>query len=168
MAEITLNNITNAKDLICFNTCPNIITIASTASTITYASARINVEGMYPTDNSKPSKIVINGYTINGTDDISKLQGKRFYKTTKNGSNSNFVCISIANALKSIPQISMNYNVIYAAGGVLTITAKNSGAKYNLTIEKENLTNFSVMNNIKGLNTDELSVQYFSRVYVDI
>lgn len=168
MAKITLNNITNAKDLICFNTCPNIITIASTASTITYASARINVEGMYPTDNSKPSKIVINGYTINGTDDINRLQGKRFYKTTKNGSNSNFVCISICNALKSIPQIAMNYNVIYAAGGVLTITAKNSGAKYNLTIEKENLTKFSVMNNIKGLNTDELSGQHFSRVYVDL
>ena len=120
MAEITLNNITNAKDLICFNTCPNIITVASTATTNTYASARINVEGMYPTDNAKPSKITINGYTINGTEDINKLQGKRFYRTTKNSSNSNFVCISIVNALKSIPQIAMNYNVIYAAVMVST------------------------------------------------
>lgn len=168
MAEITLNNITNAKDLICFNTCPNIVTIASTATTNTYASARINVEGLYPTDNTKPSKITINGYTINGTDDINKLQGKRFYRTTNNSSNSNFVCISIVNALKSIPQIAMNYNVIYAAGGVLTITAKNSGAKYSLTIESENLTNFSVLQNVRGLTTDEMSGQYFSRVYVDL
>ena len=167
MTEVTLNNITTPTNLICFNACPNILTITNSNVTKAYASIRINVKSLYPTDSSKPSKIVVNGYTINSTDDVQKTQAKRFYRNTRTG-DFGFVAVSIVNALKNIPQLSVNYNILYEGDGIFVITAKNCGAKYNISITTDNLTNFSRLSSTNGSTTDNLSGQYFSRVYVDL
>lgn len=80
MAIITLNNKENIKNLICFNTCPNIITVEQTGITSTYETIRVNVDGMIPTSASKQSRIIVNGYAINGTDDIKKVSSRRFFR----------------------------------------------------------------------------------------
>lgn len=170
MAVVTFNNKTNIDDLICFNTCPNIITIENTGTTNTFSTARINVDGLVPTDSTKQSKIIINGYTIQGTDDVVKVSSRRFFRygTGFGNTDKRFCAISIVNALKAIPQLSMNYNIQYVSDAIFTITAKNSGHQYGLEISSENLSNFNIISSTQGTTNDNLSGKYFSKVYVDL
>ena len=93
MAILSLNNKENAKDLICFSNCPNIITIEQTGVTPVNESVTLDVSTMLAIDESKPSKMIVNGNAITSTNDISKLNGRRFYM----GKNE-FAALSIVNA----------------------------------------------------------------------
>ena len=170
MAIITLNNKENIKNLICFNTCPNIITVEQTGITSTYETIRVNVDGMIPTSASKQSRIIVNGYAINGTDDIKKVSSRRFFRcgTGHNNTSRSFAAISIVNALKSIPQLVMNYNIQYVSDCVFEMTAKNSGSQYHITFETDNITNLRVISSVNGSTNDNLTGTYFSRIYLDL
>ena len=170
MAIITLNNKENIKNLICFNTCPNIITVEQTGITSTFETIRVNVDGMIPTSASKQSRIIVNGYAINGTDDIKKVSSRRFFRygTGYNNTSRSFAAISIVNALKSIPQLVMNYNIQYVSDCVFEMTAKNSGSQYDITFETDNITNLRVISSVNGSTNDNLTGTYFSRIYLDL
>ena len=75
--EITINNkSSNIKDLICFNTCPVIVSVDNSEGvTSSKASITLNVQSLSATDNSKPSRIIINGNAIQGTTDKTKVNG---------------------------------------------------------------------------------------------
>lgn len=167
MADLTLNNKSDANNLICFSTCPNIVTVSQSGITSTAESVRIDVGSMIPTDADKVSRILVNGYAIQGTDDISKVSGRRFYRYGNN--KGSFCALSIVNALKNVPQIAMNYDIIYnSTGSTLSITAKNVGSSYALDIEFENLYNVATSNVVVGSTDDNLCGDNFSRVYLDL
>lgn len=166
MAVLTLNNQSDAKNLICFNSCPNIIRVEQTAGTVTYAYATFNItNNLIPTDTNKISRIIVNGNAVIGTEDVSKVNGRRFYRR---GSNKiKFCALSLTNALKSIPDIVMNYDIIFDQESKVTITAKNPGSMYNLDIVVDNLSNFNY-SKYDGSTSDNLIGNYFSRVYLDL
>lgn len=163
--NLTLNNKTNASNIICFNTCPNIVTVENNDITEKYEYIQYDVSNLSNTE-GKEGKIIVNGYTINGTDNIDNLYGRYFLM---NGVEHPESCaISIVNALKSVPQLSMNYNIVYEGAAVFSITAKNPGSKYNLTITTENISNLNMVNSVKGSSSDILVGNNTSRIYADI
>lgn len=164
--EITINNkSSNIKDLICFNTCPVIVSVDNSEGvTSSKASITLNVQSLSATDNSKPSRIIINGNAIQGTTDKTKVNGRRFYLT-----GGQYCALSIVNALKCIPQLVMNYDIVYNMGSsTLTITAKNVGSMYNIDIDTENLTGFSTNTSVNGSTSDTLVGSIESKVYLDL
>lgn len=164
MAILSLNNKENAKDLICFSNCPNIITIEQTGVTPVNESVTLDVSTMLAIDESKPSKMIVNGNAITSTNDISKLNGRRFYM----GKNE-FAALSIVNALNSIPSLAMNYSINFNQNKTFTITAKNPGSQYLLTFEYENMDGVREVKRTNGSITgDNLVGSYFSRVYLDL
>ena len=169
MATIKLNNIHNASDLICLNTCPTIISVTNT-STDTFESVTVDINGLAPKDVFLTTKITVNGYTISGSDDITKIKSRVFYHygQTDNDINAEFCAISIVNALKTVPQLSMNYNIVYDGEGKFSITAKNGGIQYALSLSTTNLENFDIINKTVGSTTDNMRGQYFSKVYLDL
>lgn len=166
MAKLTLNNKENVSNLICFDACPTIINVDNSVNNYSsYESVKYNVSSMQP-DGDNP-KISVNGYTINGTNNVSELYGRRFLSSSSvKGAES--CAISIVNALKSIPQIAMNYDVIYENAGTFSIKAKNTGPKYAIDIRYEQLRSFSRVGSNKGTTSDELCGTKSSRVYVDL
>lgn len=164
--NITINNKVNTtKSLVCFNTCPVIVTIDNSEGvTSAKESYRIAVSALAVKDTSKVSRIIINGYSITGTTDKTKVNGRRFYVV-----GGNYCALSIANALRCIPQLVMNYDIIYdAISSTLTITAKNAGSMYALDIVGENLNGLTLTKNGVGSTTDNLVGKRESKVYLDL
>lgn len=167
MAKITLNNKENAKDLICFNTTPHIITVENEGGTEVKAKNKISVASLRVTDDTKQGEITVNGYTITSTSDMAKVGGRKFFCDTTT-SNSNFKALSIVNALNNIPQLAMNYDIMYDEGSIFTITAKKGGAQYNITTTTTNISGFQTNSNTNGSTTDSMCGTYFSKVYLDL
>ena len=169
MATIKLNNKEDATDLLCLSNCPTVITVQQTSNSTTEA-VRINVNNLAPNDATQPTSITVNGYSINGTDDISKVKSRMFYHygNGNGGTDKSFCAISIVNALKSIPQLSMDYNIVFVSDCIFYITAKNSGNKYPLNISSENLNNFNITERNVGGTDDVMSGRYFSKIYLDL
>lgn len=164
--EITINNkSSNIKDLICFNTCPVIVSVDNSEGvTSSKASITLNCASMTPTNSGRVSRITINGYSINGTDDKTKVSSRRFYRQ-----GGKYGALSIVNALKCVPQLVMNYDIVYIMGGTeLSITAKNVGAMYNINIEYDNLSGISETSKASGYTDDELVGNRESKVYLDL
>lgn len=167
MTKITLNNQEDAKDLICFNTAPHIITVENEGTTEVKAKKKISVASLKVSDASKQGEITVNGYTITSTADISKVGGRKFYcdNTT---SNSSFKALSIVNALNNIPQLAMNYDIMYDDDSIFTITAKKGGAQYNIETSLVNLSGFQTNSTTNGSTTDTMVGTHFSKVYLDL
>lgn len=165
MAILSLNNKTNANDMLCWNTCPIIITVDNSEGvTSAKASVIINVGSLSIEDEGKPARIIVNGYAINGTTDNTKISGRRFYA---NGGD--YCALSIVNGLRCVPQLVMNYDIVYTMDSTsLVITAKNVGSMYDIEVEYENLQGISVTNNGNGTTTDDLVGSRESKVYMDV
>lgn len=162
--KLSLNNKENISNLICFDTCPNIINIKNDNVTDAYEYRKYNVSNL--SSSSDDCKIIINGYSINGTKDIDSLYGRYFLTNTSYGSDS--CAISIVNALKNIPQLAMDYNIVYEGAGILSIRAKNPGSSYAITVELVNISNFNQTEYTQGSTNDELVGDKSSRIYVDL
>lgn len=163
MANLTLNNKSGANNLICFNTCPNIISVESKATQETKESVTYDVGSLSAVDGSVISRIIVNGYAITSIDDLTKVSGRRF---SRNGGT--YCCLSIVNALKNIPQLVMNYDIMFHQGNTFSITAKNVGYGYALDIEFENLDGYSLTTSTIGKSNDTLCGINYSRVYCDL
>lgn len=163
MAKLTLNNKENIKNLICFNHCPNIIGVESSATTEARESVTYDVGSLSAVSGDVISRIIVNGYAITSTDDMTKVSGRRF---SRNGGT--YCCLSIVNALKNIPQLVMNYDIKFHQGNTFSITAKNAGSRYSLDIEFENLNGYSLTTSTIGTSNDVLYGSNYSRVYCDI
>jgi hypothetical protein len=167
MAILTLNNKENASKLICFSTCPNIITVEQQGLSYSNSYVTLDVTRMTPIHTEEVSRIIVNGHSIVGTDDITKVNGRRFWRTYKD----KFSCLSIVNALKSIPALAMNYDINFNQGNTLTIRAKNPGASYSITVEYENMdgiTKSGTNGSITSSGEQVLIGTNFSRVYLDL
>lgn len=163
----TFNNKTDIKNLICFDSCPNILTISSDSSKGTYEMKKYNVQNMRSVDPYKEKKIIVNGYAINGVNTFEESSiGRNFYYL--GDQNSAYCAISIVNALKNVPELVMNYNIIYESEGVFSITAKNEGKRYKLNVTFENLREYSEIESNSGSTTDELYSEYSTKIYLDI
>lgn len=162
--KITLNNLENIKNLVCFNTTPNIITVENTGATETYTKLTIDTSSLKVNDASKRAEIKVNNYIIVATDDVTECTGRKFY--SNNPSNPKFCALSIANALKSVPQLAMNYDILYEGGTRVTMTAKQGGLGHSITTSTTNVTvNTSYTN---GTTTDELAGTYFANIYCEL
>lgn len=165
MAKLTLNNKANVNDMLCWNTTPIIITVDNSEGvTSVRASVIINVGSLSVQDETKPSRIMVNGYAINGTSDSTKVSGRRFYA---NGGD--YCALSIVNGLRCVPQLVMNYDIVYTMdSSSLVITAKNVGSMYDIEVEYENLDGVDVISNGYGSTTDTLVGSRESKIYMDI
>lgn len=164
--KITLNNKENIENLICFNTTPQIITVENTGATEAKAFLQVDTTSLAVADSTKLGEISINGYVITATNNINDVKGRKFYSNSP--SNPKFCALSICNALKTIPQLSMNYDIMYEGDNVFTLTAKNAGSLYNITTATTNINNFRVTSNREGSTTDSLVGKYFSKVYCEL
>lgn len=162
--NLTLNNKNNISNLICFDTCPNIVSIENDSATDTYEYRKYDANNLATTGSNE--KIIINGYAINGTSSLDNLYGRNFLSNGKDFPES--CAISIVNALKNIPQLDMNYNIVYEGAATLSITAKNPGSKYRLNVVLDNIVNFDEIDSTSGSSNDDLVGDTSSRVYVDI
>lgn len=165
MAKITLNNKENAKDIICFNTTPHIIEVENTSIGGTKAHIQLKCTALRVSQ-GKVGEININGYVITSTSKIENVKGRKFYDNS--GSNAKFCALSIANALKSIPQLALNYDIKYDGEHLVSLTAKNEGAQYNITVTTNNVLNLSILSETSGKTLDSLVGEYTSKIYVDL
>lgn len=165
MATIQYNGKTmsEASDMICFASTPNIITISS-QGTSTKQSLTLDVSGFAIIDDSE---VVFNldGHSINGVNDLSKATNRQFFC---NSSDKNFLAISMINAMKNVPQLAMNYNFEFLGNARFRITSKNDRTTGTLTYTTKNITGISTIDSNSGSNTDGLVGKISSRVYVDL
>lgn len=173
MANITLNGVSNAKDMICFTDCPSILTIDNKGATGNKASATIDVNNLSTLDDTKEYYIEINGARITSTFDINKAVNRTFYLTKSNTINDRLlVAQKIVQAMSNVPEFISIYAISQrqSSGSMvpsIIIGAPVWGAKYNLTIT-HNLG--STLNPVitPGRNSDPLASGKNNQIYVDI
>lgn len=136
--ELTLNNIGNFNNLICFSGCP-IILEGKELLNMTRASMEIDLNNLSTVDLNQTQTIQINDEVITSTTDINKTGSKIFYITVATDTISkNLVAQSIVNALNTCPSLNINYDIYQPSDGTnplpkIMINAKKLGAKYNMT-----------------------------------
>lgn len=138
--EITFDGMTNPQGIICYTGFPNILEVSDPNSG-TKAKAEISINGYGSI--STEYTLVVNGQTLKTTPYYNQAHGNRFLFSTNNTGQIR-TAYSLAEALRSIPTLAVNYN-IYVYTGVdgsqttgtiakVVIQAKQQGSSYDLTV----------------------------------
>lgn len=168
---ITYNGVQNLTNAITFDGIPNILTIEETNSGGTNATLTITLNNG-SIDTSISYYIEINGYTISSTNELSKAKGRFFYlPNTITATNRNAVATTLSNALRSVYNVSANYDVYIEMNNTqmtsnIIVKAKNKGSRNNITYNS-NISLFSV-SNIYGSSTDVMMNSTNSKIFVDV
>lgn len=164
MAELLLNNKTNAKDLICFDSIPNIVTVVSNTTTRTKANATYDFTNTDLSSLDNTAALKINDYTVTATPYISQANGRRFFIPTTKES----LALNVMNALKNIPQLNMMYNFIYQGGKSFTLVSKGYGASYTITSEVQGTLTVQISGTYTSTDDNALRGDESSKIYMDI
>lgn len=169
--KITLNGLSNPSNIITFTNCPTILTV-NDAWTGTAPSATITVKTMSGVTNADDYYIEVDGYKIQGTSDLTKSVGNRFYITSSNTTeNKVFVAKKICDALRSIGQLSVNYNIYQSVeNGALSpsVVIKGRSVGQNRPTIKNNTNNKITSSSSAGSITSTFNGTTTNKVVVDI
>lgn len=172
MAKITLNNLENVEDLICFNTTPNIITIENTGVTETKAQVYLDTTSLYVVYNDQKGEIKVNGYSITATGKESEVGNRKFYSTTPDNlnlpRNPKYCALTMANALRSVPQLAMDYDIVYEGDNTVSITAKEARPRETINVEFVNISGCTITKSVQGNTTDNLVGKDSSKIYMEL
>lgn len=169
--KITLNGLSNPSNIITFTNCPTILTV-SDAWTGTAPSATITVKTLSGVTNADDYYIEVDGYKIQGTSDLTKSVGNRFYITSSNTTeNKVFVAKKICDALRSIGQLSVNYNIYQSVeNGALSpsVVIKGRSVGQNRPTVRSNTNNKITSSSSAGSITSTFNGSTTNKVVVDI
>lgn len=171
--DITLNGLSNPSNIITFSDCPTILTVQSQGTGI-YANAFITIGNLNSVLLGTEYYIEVNGERILSTNDISKAVGRRFYLTNQsNITNQLIVANKIVSALRNMPFLEASYNVYQTVSNgtmnaIVKIMAKNTGSKFNITINNNLPSGVLSINNTQGTNTDTLAMGNSNKICVDV
>lgn len=170
MANLLLNNKSNAIDYILFDSIPNIITVESATTSQSKAKYEFNFNNTNLSSIVEDAVIEVNGFQVQATNDLQSARGRKFFiPTTKEA-----LAINVMNALKNIPNLAMLYD-FYHFNGTTTFNmiAKGYGSQYNIAVRfnaaliETDATNITLSTFSGGL-TNELYGQDSSKIYLDI
>lgn len=167
--EITWNNLTYSRDLICFSGVPNILKFDNTdTQTGAVTKARytftITSGGISQYDSSKDYTITIGDYSIKGTADISKVGGTVYLlPTTTDTVTQRYCAMTIVNALRNVPWISANFDVYLESNlsdgslsNVVQVVAKKESVVYNVPYSCNWGSGYSFNEVTAGMNSDTM------------
>lgn len=167
MAELLLNNLSDAKDIICFDSVPNIVTVKSPTSRRVKAYAELRFNNTNINTMTENTSFTINGYTVNGTKDISQANGRRFFIPT-DVNDKNSLALNVMNAFKNISQLEMMYDFTFTPSSTFKITAKGYGAQYNIKVQFSSDTTVTINDLTNSSVTNELMGNESSKIYMDL
>lgn len=152
---IQLNDNIVPADNILIDGCPQIITIPSSVSFSLQAQCTFTVSAC--TD----GQVLCLNDEINvmATDDLTKEGGNKFYC---GGTNNNRIAASLVNALRSVPQLIVNYNAYLDGDGKVSVMARQGGKLYDITVTT-NECGFAV-NNIPSYTPSVIQ----NKMYIDV
>lgn len=164
--QLKFNNLSTYKDLICFNSAPNIITVEENVAPSVRPSGIASVNNLHINDESSNElpTISIDGHSIIGTTNIDEVGGRKFLV---NGSDRNYTTLSIINAFRGIPYLDINFQFIFNDGGTIKIVKKSVNTSENFVVTTTNLEGFTFNYTTKPQVSSELGGKN-SKIYIDI
>lgn len=178
--KITLNGLEYPENIITFTNCPTILTMEDTW-TGTKSRLTITVSSLSGVTDIDTLYYEIDGYRITATNDLTKSVGNKFYITSLNtNANKILVAKKICDALKSIGQLTVNYNIYQNsdASGNFTASVIVESRDYGLgnitnstnirsTILNTSKTNGSLTSSFNGAVNNKICVDVYKPVATD-
>lgn len=173
--QVTFDGLTNPKGMVCYTGFPNILEISDTDSG-TKAKAEISITGTGSLTDELT--VIVNGQTLKSTPYLSNAHGNRFYLSTSSTNGQIRTAYSLAESLRSIPSLAVNYNIFVYTGsdgsqyqsGVpkVIIQAKGNGSSYNLTVTGTLFNSKASVSITNGTSSSTLLSGTDNEIIVDI
>ena len=164
--QITFNNLTSSKDIICLSGVPNIVTFTGSSTTRTYAEYQFAYQNIINIDINKQYNINFGDYNITSTFDDANVGGTTFWLPQFNSyENHLYSCHTIVRAFRNVPFIAANYNVWLddadegSMSPMVYIKAKREGALFNVNISSDLPENTYVWTRIYDGGTNDVMLQ---------
>jgi len=175
--ELTYNNLTSCRDIVCFTNVPNLVTYTGSSTVNTKTKITIIIASLQNVDPNKTYHIYIGDYQIASVPELDMQGGTNFWlPQTDSYDNQLACCNSIVRALRNVPYIAANYNVWISDNneGVPTndlyIEAKKPGAEYNLPIswDLEEVGQNTFTRLTEGSSNDDMLQGNDNKISVDV
>lgn len=142
--EISFNNLTYSRDIICLSDVPNILTFTGSSTQDNYAQYAFEYSTISDIDINRDYAINFGDYNITSTYDEKNVGGTTFWLPQFNSyENQMYSCHTIVRAFRNVPYIAANYDVwLYddENGSMLPrvyIRAKKYGSNFNVDVSTD-------------------------------
>ena len=164
--EITFNNLTNSRNIICLSGVPNILTFTGSSTTNQYAEYEFNYTTIINIEINTTYNINFGEYNITSTFDSKNVGGTTFWLPQFNSyENQMYSCYTIVRAFRNVPFIAANYNVYLDEDGngglspVVHIKAKKYGSNFNVNVSTDLPASIYSWSRVTNGSTDDAMLQ---------
>lgn len=174
--ELTLNNLTYTKDIICLTDVPNLITYTGSSTVNTKAKYNIIINQLSNVDPDATYYIYFGDYKIKSVPELSMAGGTNFWLPPVDSYDNQLACCnSIVKALRNVPYIVANFNVWLSdnhdgsMANDVYIEAKKPGNMFNVNISSElsQIGDNTFTRIVNGSSNDEMTGKD-NRITVDV
>lgn len=142
--EITFNNLTSSRNIICLSGNPNILTFTGSSTSNVYAQYVFSYSTISGIDVNKQYHINFGDYNITSTFSEENVSGTLFWLPQFNSyENQLYSCSTIVKALRNVPFIAANFDVWLdddndgTMSPVVHIRAKKQGKNFNFDVSTD-------------------------------
>ena len=142
--EITFNNLTTSRNIICLSGVPNILTFTGSSTTNTYAEYEFEFTTIINIEVNTTYNINFGEYNITSTFDEGNVGGTTFWLPQFNSyENQLYSCHTIVRAFRNVPFIAANFDVWLdddedaTMRPIVHIRAKKYGKNFNVDVSSD-------------------------------
>lgn len=175
--EVTVNGLSNNKDIVCFTGVPNLITYTGSSTVNSKAKYTISINSLTHFDANTTYHIWFGDYQITSVPELDMQGGTNFWLPPVDSQDNLLACAnSIVRALRNVPYIAANYNAWVddnngQMSNLIYIEAKMAGAEYNLSLTSDLTTNIpqnTVSQIVQGISNDDMLQGNDNKISVDV
>lgn len=164
--EITFNNLTSSKDIICLSGVPNIVTFTGSSTTNSYAEYQFQFTTINNIEINTTYNIIFGEYNITSTFSEQNIGGTTFWLPQFNSyENQLYSCHTIVKAFRNVPFIAANFDVWLdddddgSMSPIVHIKAKRFGNNFNVTVSTDLPQSIYTWSRTVDGNTDDAMLQ---------
>lgn len=142
--EITFNNLTSSRNIICLSGVPNILTFTGSSTTNSYAEYQFQFTTILNVEINTTYNINFGEYNITSTFNEDNVGGTTFWLPQFNSyENQLYSCYTIVKAFRNVPFIAANYDVWLDDDEdgtmlpIIHIKAKKYGSNFNVSVTSD-------------------------------
>lgn len=142
--ELTFNNLTSSRNIICLSGVPNILTFSGSSTTNSYAEYQFQFTTIINIEINTTYNIIFGEYNITSTFNEENVGGTTFWLPQFNSyENQLYSCHTIVKAFRNVPFVAANFDVWLDDGNdgsmkpVVHIKAKRYGKNFNVAVSTD-------------------------------